>query len=147
MFLLLKLLPVTACTISLHLVAVEAHFQVPKTGPVREAVCSWIERLNFTLIEQTQRRHLSSSGPLSTRTLTPTLLVLFLSASPFSCLRRVSASPEKGIIRGYLIELFVRAHSEDLIPLEPLRSVVNQQLYDSNAKEERIQVRGLHREK
>ena len=53
----------------------------------------------------------------------------------------VSAPQEKGIIRGYLIELFGRTHSEDLIPLEPLRPVVNQELYDSNAKEDKIQVR------
>jgi len=59
---LFKLLPITACTISLHLVAVEAHFQVPMTGPVRESLSSWIERLNFTLIEQTQRRYLPSNA-------------------------------------------------------------------------------------
>ena len=54
---LLQELPVSACTISVHLAAVEAHSQVPMTGPIREALCSLIERLNFRLVEQTQRRY------------------------------------------------------------------------------------------
>jgi len=66
----LKHLPISACTISVHLAAVEAHLQVPMTGPIREAMSSWIERLNFTLVEQTQRRsasvlHLSALHPLT----------------------------------------------------------------------------------
>ena len=44
------------CIISLHLVAVEADHQIPQTGPIRESMAAWVERLNFTLVEQIQRR-------------------------------------------------------------------------------------------
>jgi hypothetical protein len=75
---------VKACTISLHLAGVEAIRQIAETGPLKEALAAWVERLNFRLIEQVSRR-------------------------------RVCKTPEKSIIRGYLLELF-RDVFEDEIP-------------------------------
>ena len=50
--------------------------------------------------------------------------------------------PEKGIIRGYLIELFVRTHSQDLAPLDPLRPPPSEQaeLYDIQEQKAEVQV-------
>ena len=113
------------------------------TGPVREAMSSWIERLNFTLVEQTQRRF---SFP--TTLLTLTLLSPVVYIFPFFVIfhdRRISSLPEKGIVRGYLMELFVRTHSEDLVPLDPLRPppLGQRDLYDAEDDKGEVQVRSL----
>jgi hypothetical protein len=49
-------LGITACTISTHMVVVEADLQIPVTGPISESMGSWVERLMFTLLEHSRRR-------------------------------------------------------------------------------------------
>lgn len=49
-------LGIKACTISTHLVIVEADKQIPVTGPIAESMGSWVERLMNNLVEQTRRR-------------------------------------------------------------------------------------------
>jgi len=53
-------LGVTSCTISNHMIIVEADHQIPVTGPISESVGAWVERLMFTLLEQIRRRRVSS---------------------------------------------------------------------------------------
>jgi len=49
-------LDITACTISNHLVIVEADHQIPVTGPVAESTGSWVERFMNRLTEYVKRR-------------------------------------------------------------------------------------------
>jgi len=49
-------LGITSCTISTHMVVVEADHQIPVTGPIRESMGSWVERLMFSLLEHVRRR-------------------------------------------------------------------------------------------
>jgi len=124
------------CIISLHLVAVEADHQIPKTGPIRESMAAWVERLNFTLVEQIQRR----SGPLScfvSSHLISFSLFLFHYLFISSFLSRICQSPEKSIIRGYLTELFVRAHLSSLPEAVPPKTV-NEECRDDPEAEPRV---------
>jgi len=48
--------PITMMTITTHFVAIEADIQIDFTGPIREAMSSWIERLCGMLVEDIRRR-------------------------------------------------------------------------------------------
>jgi hypothetical protein len=48
---------ITACTITNHLIIVEADGQIPVTGPIKESMGSWVERMMFMLLEQVRRRY------------------------------------------------------------------------------------------
>ena len=52
-------LPITACTISNHLVIVEADYQIPVTGPISESTGAWVERLMNRLTEYVKRRYVT----------------------------------------------------------------------------------------
>ena len=52
-----RILGITACTISTHMAVVEADYQIPVTGPIRESMGSWVERLMFSLLEHVRRRY------------------------------------------------------------------------------------------
>jgi hypothetical protein len=54
-----RILGITACTISAHMIVVEADYQIPVTGPIRESMGSWVERLMFSLLEHVRRRYFS----------------------------------------------------------------------------------------
>ena len=49
-------MPITMMTLSVHQVLVEAERQIPKTGPIKESMSSWIERLCKLIVEPTARR-------------------------------------------------------------------------------------------
>ena len=46
---------ITACTLATHQAAVEADGQVASTGPLPEAMASWVERMNCRLTESVKR--------------------------------------------------------------------------------------------
>ena len=53
---ILQHIGIKACTISTHMIGVEADHQIPKTGPIKESMSSWIERKNQKAVEETMRR-------------------------------------------------------------------------------------------
>jgi len=132
-------LNITACTISNHLVIVEADHQIPVTGPISESTGAWVERLMNRLTEYVRRRLVSFgrvdyfilfiylliylfcvwfsticyphfSHPLSC---THFLVVLF---SPPWCpwCRRIAAVPEKAMVLGYLLDQYVYANRGEI---------------------------------
>jgi len=44
-------------TLATHQIAVEADRQISKTGPIRESLGAWIERLCFRVVEPTKRMY------------------------------------------------------------------------------------------
>jgi hypothetical protein len=54
-------LGITACTIALHLVAVEVDPELDYLGPVPESMASWVERLNLRVVEPVRRRRVCQS--------------------------------------------------------------------------------------
>jgi len=51
-----ELLPIEAATLSLHQILIEADFQLEMTGPIKESMGFWIERLCKRVVEPTSRR-------------------------------------------------------------------------------------------
>lgn len=49
-------MPITMMTLTTHLIGVEAEKQIEMTGPIKESMGSWIERLCGDLVEDTRRR-------------------------------------------------------------------------------------------
>jgi len=42
-------------TLATHQIAIEADLQISDTGPIRESMGAWIERLCFRVVEPTKR--------------------------------------------------------------------------------------------
>jgi len=97
-------MPIDLLTISFHQLCVEADFQIDATGPIKESLGFWIERLCFDVVEPVKRRSLNFSK-------TKNLLALFRKEIH----RRYSNSPEKSIVRCFLIRHFLFS-SEAQIP-------------------------------
>ena len=51
-------MPITMMTLSTHFVAFEANLQISQTGPIRDSMSSWIERLCGTMVEDIRRRRI-----------------------------------------------------------------------------------------
>jgi len=49
-------MPIKTLTLTTHFIAIEADHQIPKTGPIRESMASWIERFVGAAVEETKRR-------------------------------------------------------------------------------------------
>jgi len=49
-------MPITMMTLTTHLISVEADLQIDATGPLGEAMSSWIERLCGIAVEDLRRR-------------------------------------------------------------------------------------------
>lgn len=54
-------MPETMLTVSFHHLVIEADNQINFTGPIKEAMSSWIERICFDCVEPTKRRRLCNA--------------------------------------------------------------------------------------
>jgi len=49
-------MPESMLTVTFHHLVIEADFQIEHSGPIQEAMASWIERICFDCVEPTKRR-------------------------------------------------------------------------------------------
>lgn len=49
-------MPEKMLTVSFHHLVVEANYQIDFTGPIKESMASWIERICFDCVEPVKRR-------------------------------------------------------------------------------------------
>jgi len=94
-------------TITTHFVAIEADIQIDFTGPIREAMSSWIERLCGMLVEDIRRR-----------------FEYFQKQAKFKYItisnRRVCNRPIKTCARAYALRHFLVTHYHE-IPSHPTK--------------------------
>ena len=103
-------------TLATHQIVVEADHQINSTGPIKESMGWWVERMCKTCVEPTSRRFFFSfSLALYSSNLSIWLFVLFfVFCFLFFVFRRLANKPEKTIVRTILIRHILTAWKHDI---------------------------------
>lgn len=97
-------------TLTTHLIGVEAEKQIEMTGPIKESMGSWIERLCGDLVEDTRTRLVDRKE----RDRKKRREKEKRRKETKKIRRRVCVSPEVTMIRNYLLKHYLRCHSDEI---------------------------------
>jgi len=87
-----KKMPITMMTLTTHLISVEADLQIDATGPLGEAMSSWIERLCGIAVEDLRRRRITKSPE---KTMTRSYLLRHFIVTHFDLIPKIEQSSSK----------------------------------------------------